>query len=515
MQSEARFSARLDAVEVKENTEAIEVSLVFSDVDGALHGVAACRWAATWPQDADLGVLDAPGPVFIGLELEHWAHDAAFDASILTETLAVTRSETASLPTATSPAALAASGEEIENDALQLALAAYSLDSRGALIGIGLPEPRPFAVRADGDRVILEIAQPEVARFPPSDDPLGEEAGDSPTLDGEVFWLEDGAIYHLEDASAQVISTTLATITDMTIDPIGTQLVVCAHEDAMVLDQPPALWLIEANGTNPRLLADVGGCAEPAVDPSGQRIAFVAPANGTDLPQVWTVPLAGGEATPLQAGIDPWSRSSPLWIDERQLVYAAGVDDNVTLLMINQDGVESELSARLLTGSTYRRVGTFVVDPATELIAVQALHANDEGSDLVLLRTDGTTLATEQRGFSQQPLGFSDDGLWYLTIECPSGTVQRYALRQRSQRGAITTSLSGNTVHTVAAASVQDDVLVYVRYPSESREEPVDGSIPQPSNEIRMLTDDGDARALLHQTSGMITDIVQTDPILP
>ncbi len=496
-QRNARFSARLGAVDVRAAGDRIEVVLQFEDVAGALHGVAACQWAGAWPQNTDLGVVAAPGAAFVALDLADWAHDDAFAASILTDTLVL-------------PSGGALEGEQDplnpppnpQPSTLMLAMSANSLDSRGALLAIGLPEPRPFTVRVEDARLIVAIANEDAAAFPPADDPLGEAHGTVP-LQQPVVLLADGALLRADAYGTQPVSTTLEAITALATDGQGAQLALCAAADPNELDSQ-ALWLVRADGANERLVADVGGCAEPTFSPDGDMLAFVVPENGGNaaLPTVWTVPTGGGAADPIIAGFDQWSRSTPRWLADDQLVYRAASNNGASVLMLNQDGVERELSARLLTGTTYRGVGAFVVDPHTDLIAVEVLRATDKGADLVLLRADGSVLATEQRGFRQRPLGFAGDGLMYLTSECPSDTVQHYALRRRTERGTTETLLAGSTARTVDVAATSGDALVYVRALVGQ------DATTNESSEVWVLANNDAARARLYRSQTPVTHAV-------
>lgn len=486
-QSSARFSARLGALDVRLAGDQIEVVLQFDDLDGELRGVAACQWATAWPH-ADLGSPVAPGSAFIALHLDDWAHDDGWSGSIFTDTRALVNEATSTLPSQSPP--------------LSLAFAANSLDSRGALLAIGLPEPRPFAVRVEDNRLIVAIANEDVAPFPPADDPLGEADG-TLQLQQPIVILDDGALLRADTNGTQPISTTLSGITAFAIDEQGAQLALCAAADPNELAEQ-ALWLADADGSNERLLAAVGGCAEPTFSPDGDMLAFVAPNDTGNAAQltVWTVPPRGGDAVPVISGFDQWSRSTPRWLSDDQLVYRAASDNDVSVLMLNGDGVERELSARLLTGTTYRGVGAFAVDPQEDLIAVEALRATDEGADLVLLRVDGSVLATEQRGFRQRPLGFVGDGLVYLTIECAGDTVQRYALRQRTEGGTTETLLAGNTANTIDVAATSGDALVYVRT-LIGQDAATTGS-----SEVWVLAGNGAARVPLHRSQSPVTHAV-------
>lgn len=452
----ARFSAHLRSVSTQTAADHTDVVFQFDGVDGVLHGAASCRWAGAWLH-TDVGALAAPGSAFIALDLPDWAHDDAFTTSIFTDTRVLTASNAfehnQTLPDPTlNP----------QPPTPMLAFAANSLDSRGALLGIGLPEPRPFTVRIEDERVIVSIATGDAAQSLPTPDPLGEAHGTPTQAQQDLVFVQDHALFRLDaQGAAQPISTTLGAISDLAVDATGTRLVVCAPVDPNN-SQRAALWSLNADGTNARMLADVGGCAEPTLMGNGD-IAYVAPApDAAALPTVWTIPATAGVAVPVHA-TDQWTRSAPRWLARRRLVYRAANADGTNVLFLNENGVEREVSARLLTGTAYRGVGAFVVEPQADLIAVQALHAADAGSDLVIMRADGGVLATEQRGWQQHPLGFTNEGLLYLTIECPSSTVQPYALRRRTANGTSETLLAGSTTATISAARVFGNALLYVR----------------------------------------------------
>lgn len=485
----ARFSARLAEVRAAQTDLFDQVIVEFADLDGVLHGSAACLWAAAWPTDADLGRAEAPGRALIALQLDDWAHDELFAASFLTETLTI-------------------SGPQ---HSYQVAMAARSLDSRGAWLGIGLPEPRPFRVRVQGSSLIVELAR-DVA-FPPDHDPLGQPAGTRVAPDPPLFFIQRGDVYRLEDGQATPVAETPELETDVAVSPDGTLLAVCrapatAEPFALPYGVRATLWTMRPDGTQAQLLADVGGCAEPAFAASGRTIAFTA--NAAVAPpavlQVWTVPVIGGEATPV-AEVDEWSRSQPQWLADGRLLYRAESDAGQSILLLREsDGSEREVTARMLSGSAYRGVGRVVVEPRAALIAVEALRAEQDGADLVLLRADGTPLATEQRGYWQRPLGFADGDLIYLMTDCPSGVVAHYTLYRRTARGSITQLLSGASAASLGAAQVTAAGLVYVRVADEApgMRGPAATPTPAATSSLWLLDLEQGARAEVYRADGVI-----------
>ncbi len=121
----ARFSARIERVKTAQTEDFDQVTFVFGNLDGQLHGEATCMLAAGWPFDADYGAGAVPGDAVIAVTLDDWAHDDLFASSPLTETTEIT------------------TGGALEG----ISYAARSLESRGAVLGIGLSEPRPFRIR--------------------------------------------------------------------------------------------------------------------------------------------------------------------------------------------------------------------------------------------------------------------------------------------------------------------------------------------------------------------------------
>ncbi len=493
----ARFAARLDGVRTEQTNDFEQVTFVFAETTGSLHGVASCMLAAGWPLDADIGAAEPPGDAIIAVNLEDWAHDDLFASSLLTETAEITPSGVLE----------------------RVSFAANSLESRGALLGIGLSEPRPFRVRVQGDELIVEIARD--ATYPPEDDPLGQATGDAAALTQPVFFLNDGDVFRLQNGRAQPVVQTPELEIGVALSPDGTLLAVCrapadSEPFALPYEVRATLWTMGIDGGNQQQLADAGGCADPVFAPSGKTIAFsanVAPSPPAVL-HVLTVPVVGGEATPV-AALDEWSRSRPQWLADGRLLYRADNESGQSVIFVrNTAGEEAELTAAILTGATYDGVGQFVVNRATNQIALEALRAVDDGADLVVLRDDGSQVAVEQRGFWQRPLAFTGQGLVYLTAECPSESVLRYTIQRRPAQGSIETLASGSTASGIGSATALEDMLVYVR--TDLEDEGVRGPEVEPqfaaSSSIWTLSLDGSTRAEAYRADGSIAGLTATEP---
>jgi len=446
--ADASWSGRLQSVSAGGSPEVAELRFEFADLQGRLHGVASCVLAAAWPIDTDIGPAAAPGPSMIMLELDDWAHDDLFAASPITETIAV-----GDIP-----------------GVQGVAFAANSLDSRGAVLGIGLSEPRPFNVNIDGNALVVQFAS--APAFGAADDPLGaqtETSAERPAPAEPVYFLEGGDVYVFENGNARNITNTPEPETDLAVSPDGSLLAVCrapanAERFQLPYDVRAALWMLAADGSDGQLLADIGGCAEPRFDAEGRRIAFtvnVAPSPPARL-EVWTVGL-DGEPSPAANGLDEWNRSHPRWLPDGRLVYLAD-DGTSRVLMLRDDDGETELTASLMSGPAYVGVGAFLVDAASGEVALEALRAAG-GADLVVLRPDGSRVSSERRGFYQRPLDFHDGELVYLATDCPSDAVLSYTVYRRDA-GTIETLVRGTTEAAIGAATIAGDSLVYARHPS-------------------------------------------------
>uniref|UniRef100_A0A832ICE1 S9 family peptidase n=1 Tax=Eiseniibacteriota bacterium TaxID=2212470 RepID=A0A832ICE1_UNCEI len=101
-------------------------------------------------------------------------------------------------------------------------------------------------------------------------------------------------------------------IADPRISPDGarvvfTRVVVDRDKDAYVT----ALWIVETAGGTPRPLTCGRRDSQPRWSPDGRTLAFVRAGDGAAPPQIWLLPMDGGEAAPLTALAR--GASSPAW----------------------------------------------------------------------------------------------------------------------------------------------------------------------------------------------------------
>lgn len=99
--------------------------------------------------------------------------------------------------------------------------------------------------------------------------------------------------------------------------------------DSMVFGASGALWVIAADGSDPRLLFD-GPVGAPAWSPDGQRIAFES--RGEDIPRIQVIDLDDGMVADLGPGSMP--RWSP---DGTRLVFASSRGGDLDLFIMDAD----------------------------------------------------------------------------------------------------------------------------------------------------------------------------------
>lgn len=96
---------------------------------------------------------------------------------------------------------------------------------------------------------------------------------------------------------------------------------------------PAGLWVMDADGQNPRLVTAIDGfrpSGRAAWSPDGQYLAY--PFGLLDEEQVWVVPVAGGE--PVNVSNLPGQKSSISWSpDSKALIFTNDYDTDDTLLI--------------------------------------------------------------------------------------------------------------------------------------------------------------------------------------
>jgi dipeptidyl aminopeptidase/acylaminoacyl peptidase len=103
----------------------------------------------------------------------------------------------------------------------------------------------------------------------------------------------------------------------------GEALYVLRFADGRADENVHTIWRVRLDGATPRPLTAGRSDTAPAWSPDGQRVAFLRPQDGA--PQVWTLPLDGGEAE--QLTVLPLGAGAPVWSpDGSTIAFAAPVD---------------------------------------------------------------------------------------------------------------------------------------------------------------------------------------------
>lgn len=379
-----RFSARLADADASGTPAYEQLVLRFELGDGSapLGASAACLAAG---DGATLFDATAPTSYTIRVDLPGWLRDERYSASAITETLSFTDTRTitgARLVPATS-------------------------DDAGASLLISLSDALPFKLSVERNPTRLVLAVARNSTVVASSDPLRvAAAGARPNLAAPLFYLLDGDLWRLEAGATrgENLTDSPEVETDFATSPDGTTLAFCRAQpgiDPAVADLavPSALWTIGADGSDARLLAQVGvSCADPAFSRDGANVAFAVDETGAVPVQraIYTVPVADGQAERATEGVDEWSRIGPQWLADDALVFAATAPDGrSTLFLRNPNGEVLDVGAAQLVRDglpVYSVLGEPLASPDGSRFAVEAQRVDAPGADLLVLGADGALL---------------------------------------------------------------------------------------------------------------------------
>ncbi|GAB4442352.1 MAG: PD40 domain-containing protein [Chloroflexi bacterium OHK40] len=392
-----RFSARLTEASASGTPAYEQVVLRFELSEGSapLGVEASCLSSADLA--ATRGSVEVPGSYVLRLNLPGWLRDEAFSSSVVSQTL--TFSGTRTITAAR--------------------LVPASTPDAGAELLIGLSEPLPFrlTVERNPTRVILAVARSSTVVS--TSDPLRVESpGGAPGLPSPLYVIADGDIWRVEGGlrtagggltpagtGARNLSESPETETALAVSPDGTTLAFCRAAPGLdpadsELPVPSALWVMGADGSDPRPLAQVGvSCADPAFSPDGTTVAFAVDETGALPTQraIYTVSINGGTPERATEGVDEWSRSGPQWLADGALVFAATAQDGrSTLFLRRADGQVDEVGAAILVpdgdAPPYAALGRPLAARDGSRFAVEAIRSDGLGADLVVLDAQGAVL---------------------------------------------------------------------------------------------------------------------------
>ncbi len=393
---DGRFSARLLAADASGTPAFEQVILRFELTPGSAPIGAMAVCAPTTDLDATVAA-DLDAAYALRVRLPGWLRDEAFRSSPITSTLTF-------------------SGTRVLTGARLIPAAD---PDAGVDLLIGLPEPLPFRLTLEQNPTRLTLA---VARTSPivaaSDQLRVPSGGGAPDLDGPAFILFDGDIWRVEAGQADAgpglapvaagatnLTASPETETALAVSPDGTKVAFCRSAPGLDpadadLPVPGVLWIMNADGSDARPLAQVGvGCADPAFSPDGARVAFAVDETGVAPIQrtLYAVSVEGGRTQRLIEGGDEWSRFAPQWLEGGTLIFAAASQDGrSTLFLRNPRGEISDVGARVLVNDNgdaiYRDLGRPLAAPDGSRFAVEALRNDGPGADLVVFDASGGIL---------------------------------------------------------------------------------------------------------------------------
>jgi hypothetical protein len=442
-----RFSARVAGITatVEPAFERIVIGLAVPDDSAPPHASARCLSAADYTLQSGEA---ASAAYLLQIDLNDWLHDAAFSASTLMRTQAL-------------------SGTTV------LKSIAYRFDptsAAGATLAIAMDQPLPFRLRLQDKpaQLILEVAK--TTPIGASSDMLSIPSKASTGTNATVYFLQDGDIWRYASGKATNISNSPAIETALAFSPAASKIAFCrAAPGAAAEDEraPSTLWTMQQDGSEQTEIASEGrACADPVFSPDGTTIAFSVDESGASPARlsIWSVPSAGGATQRLTPANDEWSRFGPQWLDNDQLIYAAMAEDGrSTLFLRGSDRQETDIGAGLVLGNRYRALGRPLVAPDGSMLAVEGLRANASGADLVLLDAQGTELNTIGGSYWTRPLAWNADGtLFYLNSACASDVALDYALHARTKSGDDTTIAAGSSLGGLGDFSAIAGGLAYV-----------------------------------------------------
>ena len=489
--SGGRFSAQITAITttVEPAFERLTIGLAVPGDSALPHATARCIRAAD--TTAHAGSATPAGAYRLLIELADWLHDDAFRASTLSPT-----------QTLSGTTVLKSLEYRFDPDAIAGATLAIDLASES-------PPPFRLTFQEQPARLVLEVAK--TTPVGPTSDMLSVPVSGTARLAVPVYFLQDGDIWLYADGQATNLSNSPEAETALAFSQATNTVAFCRAAPGAVAGDalaPSALWTMRGDGTDPAVVADVGrSCADPAFSPNGATIAFSVDETGATPARlsIWTVPSSGGAPVRRTPIVDEWSRFGPQWLDTNHLVYAATAEDGrSTLFVLNlADGTEQDLGAELVKGDRYRALGRPLVAPDGNTLAVEALRANRDGADLVMLTADGAELGVAGGGYWNRPLAWGADGtLFYLTTACASTVVQDYVLHARARSGDDRPIANGITLGDIGAFAATETGLVYVTLASAP---------PEPRGPLAIGRAGSSALWLWDLSSGARTRLVEAE----
>lgn len=470
-----RFAATLTAVETASFPAFERVELLFDLSEGSAPLNAAVRCVSGRDYALLTNEPDSPGDYVLQVQLPNWLRDAAFDTSVLSETLSFTATRVIESAT------LRPSGDD---------------PVAGATIDLALNAAVPFRASIARNPLRLQIEVARESPLGPASDPLAIASLDTVARPpAPLLMLYDGDIWRVEPRAAAAALRSNTPTPDSAGQPAGAVNITASPQDETAFSpspdgsliafcraapgaspgaefgMPATLWVMNSDGGEQTQIAPVEfDCADPAFSDDGRAVAFAVNESGVAPPQrsIYIVDVTG--ATPQRiAGGDEWNRGAPHWIGDGALIYTAEAEDGRTTIFLNVPGEgERDLGAELVLDRTgqlrYREFGQLLVAADGSAVAVEALRAADAGADLLLLDADGDEQVVIDDGYWSRPLAWDAAGaLYYQNVACESSLLTDYTLHRFSRPRRDEVIASGQTMAALGEFVALGDGLAYVR----------------------------------------------------
>ena len=238
--------------------------------------------------------------------------------------------------------------------------------------------PFVFVSDAEGTLGIFRADAGTVARLSAA----GHDDREPHSADGRIVFTSrrDGNpeiyIAALDLTNAVRLTTTSATDTRPALNPAGTTVAFVSSRSGA-----PRVWLMDADGSNPRAL-NTGSLTfvpegSPSWSPAGGHIAFTSTRTNTS--QVFVMPAAGGEA--IQLSRESGGAFTPVWSADGRFVHYMALAGGHRLVSVPSGGGDPRSFAEDEMGLSELTCGGS--------ICLATVGPLDAAGDLIILSRDG------------------------------------------------------------------------------------------------------------------------------
>jgi hypothetical protein len=245
-----------------------------------------------------------------------------------------------------SPRELVRASWQILRRAIRPSLIAIALLTSSGCTGVTSPEAAPPAViytaHIDGPSAIYRARNDSIVRLSKT----GDEDSEPRIAAGHVVFTSrrdgDSEVYiaGLDLSAQRRLTTRVGFDGEPALDPMGTTVAFVSGRSGT-----PRLWLMDADGANPRPL-DTGSLdyvpeRAPVWNPAGDRIAFTSTRTNTS--QVYMIPRSGGTA--VQLSHESTGAFDPAWSTDGATVLYTSLAAAATIMAVNATGGSATLFA--------------------------------------------------------------------------------------------------------------------------------------------------------------------------